>query len=79
MTVISLAKKVFQDLLNLKNYIGSAYGISVIISKPIVRYDNDAFACLRVHHDSLQKSDVRLMAIASQANSLCRYHSHLAN
>ena len=56
-------KKVSKDLLDLMNYIESAYGMSVIICEPITRYDNDALACLRVHHlqDNLQKSDIRIM------------------
>ena len=49
-SVNSSSKKGFQDLLDLNNYMESAYGISVIISEPITRYDNDALAFLRVHH-----------------------------
>ena len=54
------------------NYIESAYGISVLISGLNTRYDNDALACLRVHHlqDNSQKSDMRIMVNSNMAKSM---------
>ena len=57
------SEKVMQDLLNLKKYIESIPGITVIISEPIMRCDNHALACLRVQHlkEKLRLSNVKLI------------------
>ena len=60
-TILS-ADNVLKELIQLKHYVESSVpGITVIISEPITRYDDNALACLRVRHlqEKIRKLNIK--------------------
>ena len=55
---------VLNELIQLQHYVESSVpGITVIISEPITRYDDNALACLRVRHlkGNIRKLNIKLI------------------
>ena len=62
--MVSSSNNIFKELLQLRHYVESSVpGITVIISEPITRYDENAFPCLRVCHlkEKTRKLNIKLI------------------